>query len=390
MSAAARSRPIYLDYAATTPLDPRVSAVMAGSLADPDGFGNPASTTHAYGRRAAAQVATARAQVAALVGADPEHVCFTSGATEAINLALLGSARAAGDLRRHVVTARTEHRATLDACARLERDGFEVTYLVPGPGGIIASEAVAAALRDDTLLVSLMHVNNETGGVQDLAAIAAYCRTRGARLHGDAAQSAGRLPLDVTRDGIDLLSLSAHKLYGPKGIGALIVAPAARPWIAPILHGGGQERGLRPGTLATHQILGFGAACAIAQAEAAGEAERLAVLRARLWSRLQSEAGALLNGDAARCVPGILNVSFDGVDGESLLAALPGLAVSSGAACASASGEPSYVLKALGRSAALTEASLRLSFGRFSTEADIEEAARTIVAAVSRLRALAP
>lgn len=379
--------PIYLDYAATTPLDPRVLAVLVEALED---IGNPASITHDYGRRAARRVEAARGQVAALISTSAEDVVFTSGATESINLAVLGSVRAQSDRRRHVLTSRVEHRATLDACRQLEREGFDVEYLVPDRDGVLDPDVVVRAVRPDTALVSLMHVNNEIGVVQDLRLIAQSCRARGVRFHVDAAQSAGKLPLDVTDLPVDFLSFTAHKICGPKGIGALYVAPYARPWIRPLIHGGGQERGLRSGTLPTHQIAAFGAACEIAAREMGAEAERVRQLRERLWRPLASLPGVHLNGHATARVPGILNVSFEGLEGESLISDLRGLAVATGSACSSAAQEPSYVLRALGRPTELAQSSLRFSLGRFTTETDVDRAAAEVARAVTRLRQVAP
>lgn len=383
-------RPIYLDYAATTPVDPRVALAMSECLGPEGDFGNPSSASHAYGRRAAARVEAARVEVAALVGCAPQEIVFTSGATESDNLALLGAARANADRGRHLVTARTEHKAVIEPARWLETQGFAVTWLVPDGDGLIAPEAVRAALRADTQLVSIMHANNETGVVQDLAAIGAVCRERDILLHTDAAQSAGRLPLSLDHLPVDLLSLTAHKLYGPKGIGALVVRGSVRGRLAPLIHGGGQERGLRSGTLATHQIVGFGAAAALAAAEREREAQRLALLRERLWQQLQGLGGVHLNGHPERRLAAILSVSFEGVEGESLLAGLAELALSSGSACDSATEEPSYVLRALGRSSARAQSSLRISLGRFTTEVDVAAAATAIVREVRRLRELAP
>lgn len=381
--------PIYLDYAATTPVDARVAAIMADCLTTEGHFGNPASTTHAYGRDASVIVERARAQVAALIGARPAEIIFTSGATESINLAILGVTRANADRRRHVVTARTEHRATLDACRQAGKEGYDITYLTPDRLGHIAAEHVAAALRADTALVSLMHVNNEIGLVHDIESIGELCRDRGVLVHCDAAQSAGKLPLDVTRLNVDLLSFSAHKLNGPKGIGALYVAERARAWIMPLLFGGGQERGLRSGTLPTHQIAGFGAACEIAARALDSEPGRFAQYRDRLWRGLEALPRIHRNGDAERCAPHILSVSFEGVEGESLVRALPGIAVSTGSACSSATAEPSYVLRALGRSTELAQSSLRFSVGRWTTEVEVDAAIADVREAVCALRALA-
>jgi cysteine desulfurase len=386
MSAA---RAVYLDYAATTPVDPRVAEAMSGCLTLAGDFGN-ASSAHGFGRRAAERIARARAQVAALVGAASEEIVFTSGATESDNLAILGVARANADRGRHLVTARTEHKAVLDPCRRLEKEGFSVTYLTPDRSGVIAPAAVAAALRPDTLLVSLMCVNNELGVLQDIGSIGALCHARGVAFHSDCAQAAGKVPLDLGALPIDFASLTAHKLYGPKGIGALYVRRAARALLKPISFGGGQEWGLRPGTLPTHQIAGFGLACELAAQELPAEAPRLLKLRERLWGALAALGGVHLNGAEAARAPGILNVSFEGVEGESLVGALEGLAVSTGAACNSASAEASYVLRALGREALLAASSLRLSLGRFTREADVDFAADTLRREVRRLRALSP
>jgi cysteine desulfurase len=382
--------PIYLDYAATTPVDPVVARAMSDALSADADYGNPASITHVFGRRAQARVETARAQVAALIGARPDEIIFTSGATESNNLAILGIARANADRGRHVVTSRIEHKAVLDPCKQLEREGFAVTYLTPDAAGRLSPESVRAALRPDTVLVSVMHVNNETGVVQDIRAIGEVCRERGVPFHTDAAQSAGKLPIDVGALPVDLLSFTAHKLYGPKGIGALYVRPQVRPALRPVSFGGGQERGLRPGTLATHQVIGFGVACEIATRAMATEPVRIAALRDRLWQSLRSLDGVHLNGEAAPRLPEILNVSFEGVDGESLVTALASLAVTTGSACSSASGEPSYVLRALGRSTQLAQSSLRFSLGRGTTEADIDRAAAAVRLQLERLRSISP
>jgi cysteine desulfurase len=381
---------IYLDNAATTAVDPRVVAEMLECLGPEGDFANPSSVGHAPGRRARARVEQARAEVAALVGADPSQVVFTSGATEADNLAILGAARFYASRGRHVLTSRTEHPAVLDACRQLEREGFEVTYLKPGADGIVEPGQVEAALRSDTILVSLMHVNNEIGVAQDVGAVGALCRSRGVLFHVDAAQSAGKLPIDVGGDCIDLLALTAHKVHGPKGVGALCMRREPRLGLVPLLHGGGQERGLRSGTVPTHQVVGLGAAFRIAAREMAGDAARIAALRERLWLGLSALPGMMLNGHPTRRVPGILSIAVDGVEGESLLYGLPGLAVSSGSACASTHSEPSYVLRALGRSDRLAQSTLRLSLGRFNTAAEVDYAVTAITAAVTRLRAVAP
>lgn len=382
--------PAYLDNAATTPVDPRVAEAMAECLTAGGDFGNPSSTTHVYGRAAARRIEIARAEVARLIGASPGAIVFTSGATEASNLAILGTARANADRRRHLVTARTEHRATLDPMRRLEKEGFAVTWLVPDAAGRIAPGSVEAALRPDTLLVSIMHVNNETGTVQDIATIGEVCRAAGVLFHCDLAQGVGKLPVTFAGD-IDFGSFTAHKIHGPKGIGALYVRDAARPWIAPIMFGGGQERGLRSGTLATHQIAGFGRACALAEAEGGDDAQRMGTLRQVLWRSLSAVPGAQLNSPLDGGSPAILNVSFGGVEGESLIASLEDdIAVSTGSACSSATAEPSYVLRALGRSTEQAQSSLRFSFGRFTSAAEIERAAVAVQRAVARLRSVAP
>ncbi len=384
----AERAPVYLDYAATTPVDPRVAAEMAECLTAEGIFGNPSSATHPYGREARARVERARGEVAALLGADPERLVFTSGATEAANLALFGVLRAAPQSARHLITTRIEHRAVRDPARRLEREGCAVTWLEPDREGRIDPQAVRRALRSDTCLVSVILAHNEIGVVQDLAAIGAICRAHGALLHTDAAQAVGKLPLDLATLPLDLLSCTAHKLYGPKGIGALYVGPRVR--LQPLLYGGGQERGLRPGTLATHQIVGFGAAARLARAALESEPARLAALRDRLWARLGALPGVLRNGPVHGGLPGLLNISVEGVEGESLMAALGDVACSRGSACSSAQSEPSYVLRALGRRAALAESSLRLTVGRYTTEAEVDRAALAIETAITRLRALAP
>lgn len=380
---------VYLDYAATTPVDPEVAAVMSECLTRQGDFGNP-SSAHAFGAAAAERVSVARAQVAALIGATPEEIIFTSGATESNNLAILGSALANADRGRHIVTLRTEHKAVLDPCRHLERNGAQVSFLTPGPGGVLTPEALRSALRPDTILVSVMAVNNETGVRQDIATLAALCQERGIVFHSDCAQAAARVPLDVRQIAADLISFTAHKLYGPKGIGALYVRRGVRSRLRPLSFGGGQEHALRPGTLPVHQIAGFGAAAEILQRGLGAEGARLQSLGERLWGRLASLGGVHLNGAEAPRAPGILNVSFEGVEGESLVSALPELAVATGAACNSQSREPSYVLRALGRDPRLAESSLRFSLGRFSTPAEVDHAVSTVTAAVQRLRGLSP
>ena len=389
------NRPVYLDSAATTPVDPRVAAAMARCLTVDGEFGNPASASHDYGDAAKALVEAARAQVAASVGAFPGEVVWTSGATEANNLAIFGVAEYYRESGRHIVTARTEHKAVLDPCRELERRGWRVTYLAPDGGGLIHPDGVAAALQADTVLVSIMHVNNEIGVIQDIRRIAAICAEHGgARLHVDAAQSAGKRDVDFAHLGADLMSLSAHKAYGPKGVGALLVSRRARGRDAAVQlralqFGGGQERAIRAGTVATHQVVGMGLAFELARAALESETERLAALRERLWRGLALLGGVMRNGDAEHSVPHLLNASFEGVEGESLLAAVRGrLAVSTGSACTSALQEPSYVLRALGRDDMLSESSLRFGLGRFTREPDIDAAIAVVTQAVSRLRRL--
>jgi len=382
--------PIYLDYAATTPVDPAVAEAMSACLTLEGDFGNAASVTHVFGRRAAARVEAARVQVAALIGAEPDEIVFTSGATESNNLTLLGVARANADRGRHLITSRIEHKAILDPCKRLEKEGFAVTYLTPDRSGRVDPEAVRAAFRSDTVLVSIMQVNNEIGVIQDVGAIGAACRERGIAFHSDSAQAVGKVPVDVRTLPIDFLSLTAHKIYGPKGVGALYVRRGARPLIQPMIFGGGQERGLRPGTLPTHQIVGLGLACDLAGSQLASEQIRLTGLRERLWNGLARLSGTHLNGADAPRVPGILNVSFEGVEGESLVTGLSTLAVSTGSACNSVSAEPSYVLRTLGRDTQLAQSSLRFSLGRFTTASDIDSALQAVTHEVTRLRALSP
>jgi cysteine desulfurase len=382
-------RVLYLDYAATTPVDERVARAMSACLTASGDFGNP-SSAHVYGATAAAHIARARAQVASLVGAQPAEIVFTSGATESNNLAILGVARANAHRGRHLVSARTEHKSVLDPCRQLEKEGFSVTWLAPGGSGRIDPAVLASALRPDTVLVSLMCVNNETGVLEDIGAVGALCRARGVPFHSDCAQAAGKVPLDLPALGLDFASFTAHKLYGPKGIGALYVRTGSRGLLQPITYGGGQERSLRPGTLATHQIVGFGAACELAAGELPAAGARLAELSERLWQGLATLGGTHLNGGHAPRAPGIVNVSFEGVNGESLVVALPTLALSTGAACSSDSADPSYVLRALGRDVQLAQSSLRLSLGRYTSDSDVDRALRAVHGAVARLRALSP
>jgi cysteine desulfurase len=382
--------PIYMDYAATTPVDPRVAEKMMAYLT-PDGiFGNPASRSHPFGWDAEKAVEEARAEVAALINADPKEIVWTSGATESDNLAIKGVAHFYQKKGRHIITCKTEHKAVLDTCRQLEREGFEVTYLDPEPSGLVELAKLEAALRKDTILVSIMHVNNEVGVIQDIAAIGELTRSRGVLFHVDAAQSAGKVPIDLQRMKVDLMSFSGHKVYGPKGVGALYVRRKPRVRIEAQMHGGGHERGMRSGTLATHQIVGMGEACRIARMEMAAENERLRMLRDRLWDGIKDMEEVYLNGDPEHRVAGNLNVSFAFVEGESLMMSLKDIAISSGSACTSASLEPSYVLRALGRKDELAHSSLRLSLGRFTTEEEVDYAVEQIRTAVQKLRELSP
>lgn len=382
--------PIYLDYGATTPVDPRVAEKMMGYLTTDGIFGNPASRSHAFGWKAEEAVENARRQVAELVGADPREIVWTSGATESDNLAIKGAAHFYSKKGKHVITSKIEHKAVLDTCRQLEREGFEVTYLDPTSDGLITPQLVADALRDDTILVSLMHVNNEIGTVTDIEAIGELLRSHGVLFHVDAAQSAGKLPIDLSKMKVDMMSLTAHKVYGPKGIGALYVQRKPRVRIEAQIHGGGHERGMRSGTLATHQIVGMGEAYRLAKEEMVEEGERIKSLRDRFWSQLQDIEAIHLNGSMEQRLPGNLNVSFAYVEGESLLMSLKDLAVSSGSACTSASLEPSYVLRALGLSDELAHSSIRFGFGRFTTEEEIDYAVAEIKKAVGKLRELSP
>lgn len=380
--------PIYLDYSATTPVDERVLDAMLPYLRQD--FGNPASRSHAFGWKAEEAVEHARSQVARLVGCDPKELVWTSGATESINLALKGAAHFYKDKGRHIITVKTEHKATLDTCRELEREGFEVTYLDVLPNGLLDLQAFEASLRPDTILVSVMYVNNEIGVIQDIAAIGELCRARGIVFHVDSAQATGKVVIDLQALKVDLMSFCAHKTYGPKGVGALFVRRKPRVRLEPLIHGGGHERGMRSGTLPTHQIVGMGTAFEIAQAEMATENERVRMLRDRLWSGLSQMEAVYLNGDLDHRVPHNLNVSFNYVEGESLLMAVKDIAVSSGSACTSASLEPSYVLRALGRSDELAHSSIRFSVGRFTTEADIDFAVALLKEKVAKLREMSP
>ena len=383
-----RNKPIYLDYAATTPVDPRVVQQMVPYLFD--NFGNPASRSHAYGWAAEEAVEIAREQVAALIGADPREIAFTSGATESNNLAIKGAAQFHKAKGRHLITVKTEHKAVLDTMRELEREGFEVTYLDVQADGLLDLAVLQAALRPDTSLVSVMHVNNEIGVIQDIAAIGALCRSRGVLFHVDAAQSSGKVAINLADLPVDLMSLSAHKTYGPKGIGALYVRRKPRVRIEAQMHGGGHERGLRSGTLPTHQIVGMGEAYRLAREGMATENERIRALRDRLLAGLQDIPEVRINGCMERRIPHNLNISFQYVEGESLLMGMKGIAVSSGSACTSASLEPSYVLRALGLSDEVAHSSVRFSVGRFTTAQDIDSAIAQVQSTVSRLRELSP
>ncbi len=380
--------PVYLDYSATTPVDPRVAEKMIPWLTS--NFGNPASRSHAYGWDAEAAVEEARENVAALVNCDPKELVWTSGATESINLALKGAAHFYKDKGKHLVTVGTEHKATLDTMRELEREGFEVTYLPVDDEGMVSLDAFKASLRPDTIIASVMYVNNEIGVVQDIPAMGEICREKGVIFHVDAAQATGKIPVDLAKLKVDLMSFSAHKTYGPKGVGALFVRRKPRVRIEAQMHGGGHERGMRSGTLPTHQIVGMGEAFRLARVEMAAEGERIRMLRDRLWNGLSSIEEVYINGDMERRVPHNLNVSFNFVEGESLIMAVKDIAVSSGSACTSASLEPSYVLRALGRSDELAHSSIRFTVGRFTTEAEIDFAIDLIKRKIAKLRELSP
>src|SRR5512135_2306181 len=380
--------PIYLDYSATTPVDPPVAQKMIPFLTEH--FGNPASRSHAFGWEAEAAVEQARGHIADLVNCDPKEIVFTSGATESINLALKGAAHFYKDKGKHLVTVKTEHKATLDTVRELEREGFEATYLDVAPDGLLDLARLEAALRPDTTVVSVMSVNNEIGVIQDIAAIGEICRSRGIVFHVDAAQATGKLPIDLAKLKVDLMSFSAHKTYGPKGIGALFVRRKPRVRIEAQMHGGGHERGMRSGTLPTHQIVGMGEAFRLAKLEMAAGNDRVRMLRDRLWNGLSKIDEVYVNGDMERRVPHNLNVSFNFVEGESLIMAIKDIAVSSGSACTSASLEPSYVLRALGRSDELAHSSIRFTVGRFTTEEEIDYTVQLLTRQVARLREMSP
>jgi len=380
--------PIYLDYSATTPVDPRVAEKMIPFLCEH--FGNPASRSHAFGWKAEEAVEQARANVAALVNCDPKEIVWTSGATESINLALKGAAEFYKSKGKHLITVKTEHKATLDTVRELERRGFEATYLDVRPDGLIDMKQLEAAFRPDTILVSVMFVNNEIGVIQDIPAIGELCRSRGVLFHVDSAQATGKCPIDLGALKVDLMSFSAHKTYGPKGVGALYIRRKPRVRLEAQIHGGGHERGFRSGTLATHQIVGMGEAFRIARQEMAVENNRIRALRDRLLKGMQEIEEVFVNGDLDRRVPHNLNISFNFVEGESLIMAVKDIAVSSGSACTSASLEPSYVLRALGRSDELAHSSIRFTLGRFNTEEEVDYTVDHLKAKVAKLREMSP
>ena len=382
--------PIYLDYAATTPVDPRVAEKMVQYMSVDGIYGNPASRSHKFGWEAEEAVDEARQHVADLINADPREIVWTSGATESDNLAIKGAAHFYGKKGKHIITVKTEHKAVLDTTRQLEREGFEVTYLDVKEDGLLDMDAFKDALRDDTIVVSVMHVNNETGVVQDIEAIGELCRERKIIFHVDAAQSAGKLPIDVEKTKVDLMSISGHKMYGPKGIGVLYVRRKPRVRLEAQIHGGGHERGMRSGTLPTHQIVGMGEAARIAMEDMATDNERIISLRERLWAGVNDMEEVYLNGHPEQRVAGIINISFNFVEGESLIMALKDLAVSSGLACTSASLEPSYVLRALGRDDELAHSSIRFSIGRFTTEKEIDFTIEQVREGIVRLRDLSP
>ena len=382
--------PIYLDYAATTPVDPRVAEKMVQHMTMDGVFGNPASRSHKFGWQAEEAVDIARNQVADLINADPREIVFTSGATESNNLAIKGAANFYDKKGKHIITSKTEHKAVLDTCRELERQGFEVTYLDPESNGLIDLNKLEAAMRDDTILVSIMHVNNEIGVIQDINEIGEMCRARKIIFHVDAAQSAGKIHIDMQALKVDLMSFSAHKIYGPKGMGALYVSRKPRIRLEAQMHGGGHERGMRSGTLPTHQIVGMGEAFPLAKQDMAKDLAHVTAMRDRLWNGINEMEEVYINGDADKRYPGNLNVSFNYVEGESLIMALKDLAVSSGSACTSASLEPSYVLRALGLNDEMAHSSIRFSFGRFTTEEEIDFAIDLIKKSIGHLRDMSP
>ena len=380
--------PIYLDYSATTPVDPRVATKMIPYLTEH--FGNPASRSHAYGWKTEEAVEEARGYVAALLNADPREIVWTSGATEGNNLAIKGDALFYKTKGKHLITQKTEHKATLDTMRELERQGFECTYLEVEENGLVDIEKFKAAIRPDTILASIMMVNNEIGVIQPIAELGEICRAKGIILHCDAVQAAGKIQIDLATLKVDLLTITAHKMYGPKGIGALYIRRKPRVRIEAQIHGGGHERGFRSGTLATHQIVGMGEAARLARAEMASDNERIRMLRDRLWAGLSDMEAVVLNGDLERRIPGNLNVSFNYVEGESLIMAIKDIAVSSGSACTSASLEPSYVLRALGRSDELAHSSIRFTLGKFTTVEELDFAVNLLKTKVAKLRELSP
>lgn len=382
--------PIYLDYAATSPVDPRVAEKMIACMTMSGNFGNPASRSHVFGWEAEEAVENARAQVAGLINADPREIVWTSGATEADNLAIKGIAHFNQRKGKHIITSKIEHKAVLDTARQLEREGYEVTYLTPDEFGAISPEMVSDAIREDTTLVSVMHVHNELGTINDIAAIGAVCREKKVFFHVDAAQSVGKIPVDIESMNVDLMSLTGHKVYGPKGVGALYVRRKPRVRLEAQVHGGGHERGMRSGTLPTHQIVGMGAAFDVAKAQMESDFQHISTLRIRLLNGLNALEEVKLNGHPTKNYPGILNVSFAFVEGESLLMALKDMAVSSGSACTSASLEPSYVLRALGLNDELAHSSIRFSIGRFTTEEEIDYVIEQAKTAVTRLREMSP
>jgi cysteine desulfurase len=382
--------PTYMDYSATTPVDKRVASDMMKYLTMDGDFGNPASRSHYYGWQADDAVKKARSQVASLVGADPREIVWTSGATESDNLAIKGIAHFYKKKGNHIITLKTEHKAVLDTCRQLEREGCEVTYLDPLPNGLLDINVLSQSIREETILVSIMHVNNEIGVIQDIESIGNLCREKKVFFHVDAAQSAGKVDIDLSKLPVDLMSFSAHKIYGPKGIGALYVRRKPRVRIESQMHGGGHERGMRSGTLATHQIVGMGKAFAIAEEEMGQENITIKTLRDRLLAGFADMEEVVVNGDLEKRIPGNLNISFNYVEGESLMMAISDIAVSSGSACTSASLEPSYVLRALGLSDELAHSSIRFSIGRFTTEEDIDKAVELVRAKVEKLRELSP
>ena len=385
-----KETPIYLDYASTTPIDKRVADKMLEYMTTDGMYGNPASRSHSYGWDADEAVSMSRKYVADLINADPREIVWTSGATESDNLAIKGAAHFYKKKGKHVITIKTEHKAVLDACRQLEREGFEVTYMEPMPNGLIDIKQLESEIRDDTVLISIMHVNNEIGVIQDIESIGKLARSKKIIFHVDAAQSAGKIEIDLEKMNVDLMSFSAHKIYGPKGIGALYVRRKPRVRLEAQIHGGGHERGLRSGTLPTHQIVGMGEAFRIAKEEMENDYEKISQLRNRLWNGLKDIEEVYLNGDFENRYPGIMNISFNYVEGESLIMATKDIAVSSGSACTSASLEPSFVLRAIGRSDELAHSSLRMSIGRFTTEKEIDATIETVKKAVDKLRALSP